>query len=67
MGMSKEKFVELEDRISQMTDDELLRLEHLAHSELMARDPGLDDFLCRMQADEQHIHQPAKNNESLPF
>ncbi len=68
MGMSKEKFMELEDRISHMTDEDLRRLEFIAHVELMSRDLGLDDFLCEAQADECAVHQPVNEiNASIPF
>lgn len=68
MGRMKEKFIELQDRLADMEDEELRDLELMAHSELMSRGTGLDEFLSRAQADEVRVHQPAdRNNDYVPF
>ena len=51
-----------------MSDEQLGDLELYIHAVRMSRDPGLDEFLCKAQADEGLVHRPAnRNNDYIPF
>lgn len=68
MGLTKEKFLEIESRVAVMTEEQLCDLELHIHALRMSRDPGLDDFLCKAQADEGLVHRPANRvNDYIPF